>query len=471
MTLAILSSLFLCLLVAPGCYHVWKPLPAGISFAGPPRPAHHVEFLADLTYVDPSGERRVDQRIFDEVFGIIRQARRLIVTDMFLYNDFQGDVREETRALSAELTETLLEQKRRYPEIEITVISDPINTVYGGLPSAQLDRLSEAGIQVVLTRLERLRDSNPLYSSFWRLFIRPFGNGRIGTLPNPFGGGRVSLRTYLQLLNFKANHRKVLVADAGNDYVALVTSANPHDGSSAHGNVAVRFRGAAAMDLLETERAVVEFSGGALKLEEGPTSAEPSDASIEVVTEGQIGRSLLEVIARIGPNEAIDAAVFYLSDRRVIEALREAQRRGAQVRVLLDPNKDAFGMKKNGVPNRPVAHELRKAGIPVRWCDTHGEQCHAKMMLLRPRAGPDVLVLGSANFTRRNLKDLNLETNIVVRAPRSHAVMRDARAYFELAWGNDTERKFSVAYEHYQDESWFKRMLYRISEASGIGTF
>jgi phosphatidylserine/phosphatidylglycerophosphate/cardiolipin synthase-like enzyme len=471
MTLAILSSLFLCLLVAPGCYHVWKPLPAGISFAGPPRPAHHVEFLADLTYVDPLGERRVDQRIFDEVFGIIRQARRLIVTDMFLYNDFQGDVREETRPLSAELTETLLEQKRRYPAIEITVISDPINTVYGGLPSAQLDRLSEAGIQVVLTRLERLRDSNPAYSSFWRLFIRPFGNGRIGTLPNPFGGGRVSLRTYLHLLNFKANHRKVLVADAGNDYVALVTSANPHDGSSAHGNVAVRFRGAAALDLLETERAVVEFSGGALKLEEGPTSAEPSDASIEVVTEGQIGRSLLEVIARIGPNEAIDAAVFYLSDRRVIEALREAQRRGAQVRVLLDPNKDAFGMKKNGVPNRPVAHELRKAGIPVRWCDTHGEQCHAKMMLLRPRAGPDVLVLGSANFTRRNLKDLNLETNIVVRAPRSHAVMRDARAYFELAWGNDTERKFSVAYEHYQDESWFKRMLYRISEASGIGTF
>jgi phosphatidylserine/phosphatidylglycerophosphate/cardiolipin synthase-like enzyme len=92
-------------------------------------------------------------------------------------------------------------------------------------------------------------------------------------------------------------------------------------------------------------------------------------------------------------------------------------------------------------------------------------------MLLRPRASSDVLVLGSANFTRRNLKDLNLETNIVVRAPRSHAVMRDARAYFELAWGNDAERKFSVAYEHYQDESWFKRMLYRISEASGIGTF
>jgi len=54
---------------------------------------------------------------------------------------------------------------------------------------------------------------------------------------------------YLALLNSKANHRKVILADRGDEVVALVTSANPHDGSSAHGNVGILFSGAAVADL------------------------------------------------------------------------------------------------------------------------------------------------------------------------------------------------------------------------------
>src|SRR5699024_12297064 len=48
---------------------------------------------------------------------------------------------------------------------------------------------------------------------------------------------------------------------------------------------------------------------------------------------------------------------------------------------IFDPDEDAFGRKKNGVPNRSVADELVGAGVDVRWCDTHGEQCHAKFLL------------------------------------------------------------------------------------------
>ncbi len=50
--------------------------------------------------------------------------------------------------------------------------------------------------------------------------------------------------------------------------------------------------------------------------------------------------------------------MFYLSERQIIKALIAAQQRGVQVRVLLDPNKDAFGREKNGIPNRQVAAEL-----------------------------------------------------------------------------------------------------------------
>src|SRR5690606_22884033 len=160
-----------------------------------------------------------------------------------LYNPFVGDAPAPARRLSSEMTERLIAQKHRHPDLRIVLITDPVNTVYGGIASEQFERLRSAGVEGVVTPLTPLKDSNPVYSLFWRVFARPFGNGPGDLLPNPFGEGRVSLRSYLALLNFKANHRKTLVADDGDGLVGLVTSANPHDGSSAHTNIAVRFDG------------------------------------------------------------------------------------------------------------------------------------------------------------------------------------------------------------------------------------
>ena len=54
------------------------------------------------------------------------------------------------------------------------------------------------------------------------------------------------------MLNFKANHRKLIVADDGaGGLVALVCSADPNDGGSAHSNVGLRFAGAAGAAALE----------------------------------------------------------------------------------------------------------------------------------------------------------------------------------------------------------------------------
>ena len=92
---------------------------------------------------------------------------------------------ETHRPLSDELTDALIAQKRRYPTLDIQVISDPLNTLYGGRPSPHFAQLEAAGISVTLTDLTRLRDSNPAYSAFWRLFIQPFGNDEGELLPNP----------------------------------------------------------------------------------------------------------------------------------------------------------------------------------------------------------------------------------------------------------------------------------------------
>ncbi len=98
---------------------------------------------------------------------------------------------------------------------------------------------------------------------------------------------------------------------------------------------------------------------------------------VQLLTEGAIRDALIAAIAASGAGDRLDVAVFYLAHRGVIEALEQARARGAKVRVLLDPNRDAFGLEKGGIPNRPVAHELHSAGIEVRWCITRGEQCHS----------------------------------------------------------------------------------------------
>jgi len=460
-------------LILMGC-HGFKSLPEGISYQGEHRAAEEVVFLSDSTWIDENGQRQIEQAIFDDLFRIIADAEKLIVLDMFLYNDFQGPVPETTRALSSELTEALVTRKAQVPDINIIVITDPLNTLYGGLPSAQFEQLEASDIPVVITDLRQLRDSNTVYSFFWRLFIKPFGNTTASTLPNPVGPGRVSLRTYLELVNFKANHRKVLIADQGDSYVGFVTSANPHDGSSAHRNAAVRFSGAAVADLLTTENAVLALSGRPEIPFEFSFNKMPDAGTmptVQIVTERKIKDAYLSHLEATGAGDKVDLMMFYLSDRDIIKALKSAHQRGAVLRVLLDPNKDAFGREKNGIPNRLVAAELVKAGIDVRWCYTQGEQCHAKMLLVSGQGGRATLITGSANLTRRNLDNFNLETNVVVTGTTVNTSITDAQVYFDDAWQNTDNRQYSVDYSHYKDGSLWRRGLYRFMEWSGMSSF
>ena len=449
-----------------------RPLPEGLSFTGEVHTASNVELLADLTWVDTRGSRHSSQEIFDTAFEMIRRARRLVLLDMFLYNDFPMAVSDPIRPLTRQLTDLLLRQKQTYPDIRIIVITDPVNTVYGSVASNAFAELKAANIDVVITNLERLRDSNPVYSFFWRLFIRPLGNSSRGRLPNPFEPhSKVTLRSYLAIPNFKANHRKVLVTDHGDELVGMVTSANPHDASSAHTNVACTFNGPAVNDLLSTENSVLKLCKRAPLVMSANGSKETSAVTVQVLTERAIKLSALDLINNRQRDERVDLASFYLADRDVIKALKHATRRGVRLRVLLDPNKDAFGRNKFGIPNRSVATELTRSGIEVRWSHTHGEQCHDKMLLGVNDKQQAQLLIGSANLTRRNLDDFNLETNVMVCAPLSASVMIDAVAHFETLWSNRPDQVFSVPYEQYRDESVFKRGLYRFMEATGFSTF
>jgi phosphatidylserine/phosphatidylglycerophosphate/cardiolipin synthase-like enzyme len=478
----LIRRIFLVAVIITAVVHVWKPLPDGVRVMGEVYtvPSDDVEFFSDLTYVTFDGERHSEQAIFNEVFRMIRAAQSYVLLDMFLYNSFQGKESETTRPLAQELTDLLIQKKQENPAMSVVVVTDPVNTVYGGAISPELAVLEEAGVQVVVTDLRKLRDSNPVYSAIWRTFIQWLGNSSSGGfVAHPFSSSEdgVGVRSYLLLLNFKANHRKLVVADVPQPdgtlkISTLVTSANPHDGSSAHSNVAVRVDSKIWRDTIESEQAVATFSNTSIPGLLEDVRDDEGNIEVQLLTEGAIRDVHLELLEQATLGDAIDIAQFYLSDRKIVKALLRATQRAVAIRLILDPNKDAFGHTKIGVPNRQVANELmRRKGagaIQVRWCDTHGEQCHSKLSLF-DIAGTRTMILGSANLTRRNIGDYNLETDILVRG--GGEAISDAYAYFERVWNNEGNRFYSTEYETYHDSSLLKTLLYQFQERLGMSSF
>ena len=452
-------------------YHIYKPLPEGLDYTGKLRHAN-VKFLADKTYLDAQGKQQQEHQIFNQILKLIDEAQTTIVLDMFLFNDEVGSSKISHDKLTQNLTEALIVKKRMTPQIEIKVITDPINSVYGGIAPEHYRQLRQAGIEVIETDLTALRASNPLWSGFWYLCCQGVGNNaEKGWLPNPFGDEKITLRSYLSLFNFKANHRKTVVVDTLEGWKTLVTSMNPHDGSSHHSNVALMVTGNTAIDVLKTEQAVGRMSKGDIPVViVGEFEEAKEFPQAQVLTEKAILDATLKLIETAKSGENIDLAMFYLSEREIVKELIAAKQRGVNVKVLLDPNKDAFGREKNGIPNRQVASELNEAGVQVRWCNTQGEQCHSKM-ILKSNIQQSEMILGSANFTARNLKNYNLETNIRVVGNSSADVFKDAQRYFNTAWSNLDAKNMSVDYAQYADESKWKYGVYRFMEWSGLSTF
>ena len=475
--------LFLLWLVFSGCVHAIKTLPEGIDYQskGYCVGAEDIEFLSDLTYMNAVGETVHEQEIFDTIFSLLDNAREYILIDMFLFNSYTGKGVKAYRRLCSELMSKLVEKKKLIPSIRIDFITDPVNNVYGGVKSKEVAILKEAGINVIYTDLTELRDSNLLYSPIWRLFIQWFGNSDSGGIfKHPFSEDepRITLRSYLALLNYKANHRKVILADNQKKWTTVITSANPHDGSSAHSNIALKITGDFGREIYTAEKSVAAFSQGKLhdvffENLDKRNSDQKDCVYVYLVTEKKIEEELIQQLESLGPGDSVFMALFYLSDRNIIQALLKAVEAGAAVKIILDPSKDAFGREKNGIPNQPVAYELTKKShgkIRIRWYHTHGEQFHTKLTLIEKQNGTAVVVLGSANLTRKNIENFNLELDAKIVGNSSAVVIREIKRYYDRMWHNKGGH-YTVDYAFYENRSSMKTFLYRLYESTGISTF
>lgn len=457
--------ILLLLWLIPTAYSLMTKNPEGSNVSGEFAPAE-TEFIYDLSYVK-DGEKIREQKIFDREMEMIEGAKEFLMVDFFLFNaTYDKDV--DCPKQVATMTDRLIEKKRENPDMPILFVTDPINNFYGAYEEANIKRMREAGIDVVVTDLNRMRDSNPMFSGIYRAYIQWFGTAGRGRIGNFFAkdGEKVTIRSVLKLLNFKGNHRKVVISEKE----AMVASANPHDPSAYHSNVAVLFRGKAMEDLIRSESIFFKELPSVVKEYKAEDVSSPD--RLKVITEGAIYDAISENINKCEAGDSINIGIFYLSEFRLLKDLETAANRGVDVKIVADLNKDAFGLEKNGAPNRPALSELKEKAprTQIRWYNTQGEQYHTKMIYFDFKGENPLVILGSGNFTRRNLDNYNLETDVAVEMERNSSMHLAVEDYFRRIWTNEGG-EYTLPFEAHKDERVFIRPLWKFQEATGLCTW
>ena len=410
-----------------------KPLPPGTHFASQTSRVSE----SDVDFWNESAPRRAAAA---GELAVIDHAEQLIVLDR--------------SPLDIELAKHLLARKHARPNIKIVLVTDPAHEAFGGTPAQLLAELEQSGIIVSRVRLSRLRDSNPLYSGLWRLLL--------GWWSDPFDEPqeRVTLATRLRMQNGKADQRQLTVADDGSGgWTAVIAPAGPAAG--------LTLRGSVARAMIASELKIAAWSTDDDRLPAGPPLEGRGVGAIDVrfLTEGAIAAVLLDDIRAAGDGDDISVAVDDLADRRVIAALLGAAARGVRVQVLL---------RANRMPNASVAGELTSGGggrIEVRRL-TGAAGSHLRLLLVRHRAD-SWMNLGSANFTRRHLDDLNLEAGVELRMPARAAPARAAADYFARLWGGAEAAadKAAAGTADFAQASAAEYWRYRWAEATGLSSF
>jgi PLD-like domain len=467
---------------ATAAHYAFTDLPAGMHLESATQSVatRDVTFLDDVAGADAYGHGFSSHTIFDAMLRNIGAARSLVVLDCHLCSDMHRDAPDAVASLTpmaAQLIAALVARKAAVPGLQVLVIADPINGLYGAAPATPFAPLRAAGISVLTVNLSRLRDRNVLYSSLWRLTLQWWGrpDASRGWLPNPFSdtGPPLTARAWAQLANLKSSDRRVLIVDDGHgELTALAGTAEPAMASSIDTVTALQVRGAAVQPLLDSELALARslgWSGSIAPPVADARRAAPDAVQLQWLAEGAIRSALLNHIAAATDRDYIDIASGALSDRRLIDALLAASRRGATVRMILDPQKTASLW---GSANQSVGSELIAASdgrIHVAWYRTHSEQFRAALMLIHGN-GPTWMVTGSANLTRRDLGDYDLSLDAALSGPATSAPLARAQVFFNTLWDERGPPgiEFTADVDAWADPSQLRYWTYRLMEQLGI---
>lgn len=467
-------------------HYATRDLPAGMHLDSPAQAiaARDVTFLDDITGADAYGHGFSSHTLFDAMLGTIGNARSLIVLDCHLCNDLHRsapDAVVNLTPMAAQLIDALLARKAAVPHLQILVIADPVNGLYGSAPAPELAALQAVGIPVVTVDLSLLRDRNILFSSPWRLLLRWWGHAASGAgwLPNPYSdaGPLLTARAWAQLANLKSSNRRVLLADDGHGgLVAQVGTHEPAMASSIDTVTGLQVTGQAALPLLRSELELARSFGWSGSIAIPPAAAPLPDPpgraetlELQWLGEGAIRNALLEHIAATSLGDNIDIATSSLSDRAIIGALLAASRRGVTVRLILDPHRSASPW---GSANQLVGSEVIAASdgrIHVAWYRTHDEQFRAALVLIHGSGGAWMLT-GSASLTRRDLGDYDLVVDAALSGSATATPQVSAQTFFDILWNDRGPPgiEYTADADTWADPSQLRYWAYRLMEWLGI---
>ncbi|AQQ72360.1 hypothetical protein SMSP2_02743 [Limihaloglobus sulfuriphilus] len=482
--------------------------PARINVKSPWFPVEEEQLELQISYsgFNPDTQKKFSRlSIGEKTLEMIREAEELIFATVFLFDIFK--VEQPMDHIAEKLTDTILESKSQNPRLKAALILDPVNRAYSDFQSPAEKRLLRGGVDIFYSNLHGTKPANlidihkPVGVTIDLANQLTMGNsnklltflfGWELPINNPLNPEGVSMASLWNALAMKANHRKILVTASGEEYHAMISSANPHNASVGSANHSITFGGECAKYTYMVMREDAVNSANhysaqwsrdekqwrdsyfedilpavEVKIPEQNAAENLESPQIRLLTELEIKNHILAMLENASESDKVRIQMFYLSDLDIVQALIDAAGRlDCPIRLILDPNKDAFNSVKDGTPNRQVAAYLMEKkqqlclNMDIRWYETHGEQNHAKTMsITNEKTGKHEFITGSANWTGKNLKGINLEADLAVRG--SKKINKDFNRHFDLLWNNSDGMIYTIGYsEKYNCHSGYHKWFF-----------
>ena len=489
-----ISKIFLstmAILVITSCSTIKTP-PPGINYESPLRDSENVNFHYDLTYLDKDGNINYDRNLWESTYKVLDNAKDYIIIEMFLFNDLYNKNKEKFPEFAKEYTERLIKKKQENPDLKVYVLADENNNFYGAFEHPFITSMKEAGINIIIVDIFKLKDTFPWYSPIWRSTIKPFGNPQDkGWIGNFYGEmwPKLTLRNLFRALNVKADHKKVFL----NEREVVVSSANIHDPSYFHENIAIYANGDITKDVLHNLQLVANFSDSEINVEnttdeneavkenEKPennendivTDSEGKKYKIQYISEAAIGKYLDQDIDSLKAGDELLMGMYFLADKDIIDKLIKAANRGVNIKIIFDRSRDAFGMSTNGLPNKPVSKKLKKdtkGKIEIKWYFTNNEQYHTKITLIKKTDGDVIINAGSANLIKKNIRGYIMDSNFRILTDADSKLTEDIYNYFNRLWEN-RDGIFTINFDDEPTTGGFADFIYKILNATQLGAF
>jgi cardiolipin synthase A/B len=423
-------------------YHINKKTQKGVNYASEILNIRDekISFWYNLSFLDKNGQPVYNLQIFDNLLEMIKQSKEYILLDIFLFNEKTKT--STKRNIFKEIIEALSQQKQKYPNLEIKIITDHINYLHAKKTYQIYKELEKSGVEIIFTNVDKIRDNSYLYSIFYRAI--PFKK-MLRFIPffNPIGENKFNLTNLykvLHFLQFKANHRKVFICDES----VCVTSMNLDQSSSDYCNVAVMVKDINFRNLvLENEFNIAKFSGKKLEPPKSfletkiiKTKKTNSDLEIQLITEYTVKTKIFKLLKNCQKGDRVFIGALLFSDHQIMDIILKTTDRGVLFWIFLDPNNGIFhNQNLFHLPNSYTADLFKNnSNIKVGFYKSFNDiQFHSKIFHIQKNKYTQTII-GSSNLNRLSLENFNLETSLYIKSDKNSNFSKEIKNYINLIW-------------------------------------